>query len=310
MPTRTFSSFEPFFEAIRHSNLRAMVLESDRGNWVLTNLLLSKLSVQIGQATGNALVQGSPLPGGISIFFLTQGLSAMSGNGCRFDECTMLVGKPGDEFCLAAHSPRRWCSVYIANQDLASVSGQPAAALSSRSGLIQLEAHQMVRFRSVIQGLEDVVQQAPDAFNSPVAQDAAWQKLIPEICTVLALPHAGESPLGRPTLSRREIILRSMEFLAQHDGEYLSVGQLAASAGVSERTLRDSYQQYFGVSPVQYLNRRTLHKVRNALKNADPSLRTITRIAADFGVWQLGRFARDYRSLFGELPSETLRRKH
>jgi len=310
MPTKTFSSFEPFFEAIRHNDLRAMVLEPDRGNWVLTNLLLGKLSVQIGQATGNALVEGSPLPGGVSIFFLTQGLSAMSGNGCRFDDCTMLVGKPGDEFCLAAHSPRRWCSVFISNQELANLSGQPAAALSSRTGMIQLPTHQMGRLRSVIQGLDSIVQRAPDAFNSSAAQDAAWQKLIPEICTALAVPRAGEHPLGRPALPRREIILRSMEFIAQHQGEYLSVGQLAASASVSERTLRDAFQQFFGVSPVQFLNRRTLHKVRKALKDADPSLTTITGIAADFGVWQLGRFARDYRLLFGELPSETLRRKH
>jgi AraC family ethanolamine operon transcriptional activator len=85
------------------------------------------------------------------------------------------------------------------------------------------------------------------------------------------------------------------------------VEQLAAAAGVSERTLRDAFQHYFGLAPLRYLNRRTLHQVRSALKAADPSAATVTSIATKFGVWELGRFARDYRVLFGELPSQTLR---
>jgi hypothetical protein len=68
MPTESFSSSEPFFDAIRHSNLRAMVMEPDRGNWVLTNLILSKLSIQIGTATGNALVEGCSQAGRLSVF--------------------------------------------------------------------------------------------------------------------------------------------------------------------------------------------------------------------------------------------------
>ncbi len=33
---------------------------------------------------------------------------------------------------------------------------------------------------------------------------------------------------------------------------------------------------------------------------------TVTEMATRFGVWEFGRFARDYRLLFGEYPSETL----
>jgi AraC family transcriptional regulator, ethanolamine operon transcriptional activator len=61
---------------------------------------------------------------------------------------------------------------------------------------------------------------------------------------------------------------------------------------------------------VRYLNLRTLHQIRKELKAADPSVATVTEISTQFGAWQFGRMARDYRLLFGELPSETLRHVH
>jgi AraC-like DNA-binding protein len=309
MPTQSFFSFEAFFDANRHANLRAMVLGPDRGDWVLTNMVADRLDVQFGQAGGNAVVEGSPQPGGVSIFILTQGLSAMSGNGRRFDDHTLLVAQPGDDFCLAADSWRRWCSLYIPNEELAAAKPNSPNDVASMRGVCRLTPHRMERFRSVIQKLDEAVQQAPDVFKSIAAQKATRQKLVPEIRTVLALPREVEPTFGRHVVPRSQIIHMSMDFVDQHGGEYLSVEQLATAAGVSERTLRDAFQQYFGVAPVRYLNGRTLHQVRKALKTADPSLTTVTEIAAQFGVWELGRFARDYCSLFGELPSETLRKQ-
>jgi AraC-like DNA-binding protein len=62
------------------------------------------------------------------------------------------------------------------------------------------------------------------------------------------------------------------------------------AAEVSERTLRTAFEEYYSVGPVRYLKLRTLHQVRRALKTADPSLTTVTEIATQFGVWELGRF--------------------
>jgi AraC family ethanolamine operon transcriptional activator len=310
MPTQSFSSFEAFFDANRHASLRAMVLGPERGTWNLTNLMVNRLSVQFAQAGTNAVVEGSPQPGGVSIFILTQGLSAMSGNGQRFDKDSMLVAQSGDEFCIAADSWRRWCSLYIPNELLAGASEDARAATGSVRGVVRLPLHRIARFRAAIQQFDESVQRAPEAFRSVAAQTAAQQKLVPEIRAVLVVPNVIETSPGRHLVSRKQIIRMSMEFVEHHDDEYLSVEQLAIAAGVSERTLRDAFQQYFGLAPVSYLNRRTLHQVRRALKAADPTVVTVTEIATQFGVWQLGRFARDYRFLFGELPSETLRKMY
>jgi AraC family transcriptional regulator, ethanolamine operon transcriptional activator len=310
MPTQIFSSFEAFFDANRHASLRAMVLGPVREKWSLTHLLLNNLSIQSGQAESKALVEGAPKPGGVSIFLPTRTASAWWGNGRQFDERTLMVALPGDDFCLVADTPRSWCSIYIPDAELVGAGGNVTSSVGSTRGIFQVPVHRMGRFRSTIAQLEEAVQLAPAAFESATGQKASAQKLIREIRNVLATPHELETKLGRHVVPRKQIIRRAMEFVDQHDGEYLSVEQLATASGVSERTLRDAFHWHFGIAPVQYLNRRTLHQVRKALKASDPSVATVTEIATRFGVWQFGRLARDYRNLFRELPSDTLRYQH
>jgi AraC family transcriptional regulator, ethanolamine operon transcriptional activator len=310
MPKQTFSSFEAFFDANRHASLRAMVLGPVRENWSLTHLLLNNLSIQWGQAESKALVEGAPRAGGVSVFMPTRSASAWWGNGRRFDELSLMVALPGDDFCLVADTPRSWCSLYIPNAELVGPNGDVAIAVGSSRGYFQVPPQRMERFRSAIGHLDEAVQLSPAAFESPVAQKASAQKLVREIHKVLATPHELEHKPGRHVVPRKQIIGSAMDFVDQHDGGYLPLEQLAAAAGVSQRTLRDAFHWCFGIPPVQYLNRRTLHQVRKALKVADPSMATVTEIATQFGVWQFGRMARDYRLLFGELPSETLRYRH
>ena len=62
------------------------------------------------------------------------------------------------------------------------------------------------------------------------------------------------------------------------------------------------------MSPMQYLWLRRMNLVRRELQQQN--LRTtVTTTAMNFGFWHLGRFADEYRSLFGESPSSTLARR-
>jgi hypothetical protein len=48
--------------------------------------------------------------------------------------------------------------------------------------------------------------------------------------------------------------------------------------------------------------------VYRELRARDPASKSVSDVLVDQGVWEFGRFASRYRLLFGELPSETLRR--
>ena len=113
--------------------------------------------------------------------------------------------------------------------------------------------------------------------------------------------------LGRARITRPQIVNRLDAFLREHFDEPIYLAQLCDVTGVSERSLRNACHAVYGTSPKRYLTLRRMEAVRRALATARPGQATVTRIATDFGFFELGRFAATYTSLFGERPSDTLR---
>jgi AraC family ethanolamine operon transcriptional activator len=118
----------------------------------------------------------------------------------------------------------------------------------------------------------------------------------------------GRAPVERassPSL-RRETVRRIEEYLDAHRAEVPSIPTLCSVAGVSERTLEYAFREHLGVTPVRYLKLRRLNQVRRGLRAPDAATASVTDIALRAGFYDLGRFAGEYRALFGELPSQTL----
>jgi transcriptional regulator GlxA family with amidase domain len=106
----------------------------------------------------------------------------------------------------------------------------------------------------------------------------------------------------------RQIVGRIEQLLQNDRGEQLHVDDLCRAAAVSERTLRSAFRKVHGVSPYRYLRGFRMTQARQALMAAGSRHGTVTEVAMQFGFLELGRFSVDYRSAFGECPSETLRR--
>ena len=96
------------------------------------------------------------------------------------------------------------------------------------------------------------------------------------------------------------------EFCRHHVGEPVSIAQLSSVAGVSERSLRNAFYDVYTTSPKRYLKLWQLHQVRRALRSVTGDEGTVTDVATLHGFYELGRFAGEYKALFGEAPSQTL----
>lgn len=118
-----------------------------------------------------------------------------------------------------------------------------------------------------------------------------------------------KTPLSWQRARRQASIARVMTLLDHCDEQPLRLSELCREAGVSERTLRSIFQEMFGVGPHRYLHLCRLHRVRAALSTADPGRESVSRVAARLGFSDSGRMACDYHQLFGEYPSDTLKRR-
>ncbi|TMK47762.1 MAG: helix-turn-helix domain-containing protein [Alphaproteobacteria bacterium] len=90
-------------------------------------------------------------------------------------------------------------------------------------------------------------------------------------------------------------------------GIRLSLPELCSAIGVPERTLRACCSEFLGMSPTRYHLLRRLNLARSALRRANPETTSVAEIARNHQFLELGRFAVAYRTVFGEMPSFTLR---
>jgi AraC-like DNA-binding protein len=109
---------------------------------------------------------------------------------------------------------------------------------------------------------------------------------------------------------RQPVMRRFEEFLEDNLDRAIYLQEICAAIGVQERTLRSHCEDHLGMGPRKYLWLRRMHLARRRLTRTDPTAATVTvtAIALAHGFGELGRFAVQYRKLFGESPSATLRR--
>lgn len=159
--------------------------------------------------------------------------------------------------------------------------------------------------------LVDTAVLEPTLFNESEAERAAAQvELLETLLATLDVANDFELSRNDRTRQRQSLIVKIAEDHAlSQTGANIYVTDMCKAAGVSERTLEYAFKAVLGLTPVAYLIRLRLHRVRQALLVAPPGSTTVSAEALRWGFWHFGEFSRAYKDCFGELPSETLLRQ-
>jgi len=99
-------------------------------------------------------------------------------------------------------------------------------------------------------------------------------------------------------------------YIERHLKQDIDSQELARQARMSLRSLYSLFERNARTTPKNYIRLKKLERVHACLSDSNCNVRNVTELAMDYGFMHLGRFSHSYHQQFGELPSDTLKRRH
>lgn len=304
MARLVFRDFDEFAEAITGVDGRFIPTARSTSEWWTEAVRPGSVSLQQIQIGSPTTFAGDGEFGRYTLGLPMTDPTKLRIDGHFLEEDAFILLQEDQPFTFTGEEVARWAGVSIPT-DTRLV--PPELFLATRSGsgprmrtaLPYLDRLRWVTERAVSSNID---------FTEAAAIAAAEEEVA--ICLTHVLERSTkvqDRHVGRPQFSRSRVIARTLSLIEANEGQPLFVDDLCRATQVSERTLRNIFHEFFGVGPMRLLKVRQLREIRSALLRADPARDTVTRIAARFGIWDFSLFARNYKALFGESPSRTLR---
>ena len=197
------------------------------------------------------------------------------------------------------HLPLNVVQLYLPQQTLERVASE--ANTSGSSNLLDRSAHpDPITAR--------LLMSAAEVLDGSAALDALFrQQLTDLLATRLLSAHAGSPVMVRPVIGGLSpaALRRSIERLRSDSDTDVSLGALAADAGLSRFHFCRAFKESTGLSPHAWLRQHRLEQAMNMLRDAEMS---VVSIAAELGYASQTAFAAAFRKLTGETPSDWRRR--
>ena len=300
MKSLQFNEFEAFAETVSDVDAVMTLQNPEHRVWKINQTVVEGLHIQLGQVGSGNIVEGQSWSDGTLLYLPLSAGVTYRANGVALGPEDLMVLDPSREFCIATKHAHDWCTVLLPQ-------GDPSQDFGTHNVAWRATRELAGRFRYTVR---EILRASANStyFADSVGAKVAAAELQEVTSAILTKPQPSIAKIsGRPRLSRKNVLQVCNEMIEVRAGLPIRVADLVAATGVPERTLRQVFQDYFGIGPLRYLKLRQLNQVFAALRTADPKATQVGDILVAHGIWEFGRFSSNYRRLFGETPSQTLR---
>ena len=208
---------------------------------------------------------------------------------------------------LAYHAVSRTRHAQAVGLDLSlleRVTDEPAEEVVRRFGPGPLAPPRARHWQRTVDYLGDLLTDE-EAVNSPLVLGEAARLLA--AATVSAFTAEATETSSERTGSTEATVRRAVAFLEANPDLDLGIVEIAQATHVSIRTLQAAFRRHLDTTPMAYLRRVRLDRVRADLRAAEPGTGvTVTQVATRWGFGDPGRFSAYYRRAYGESPRATL----
>ncbi len=305
---RTFSDADLFRANIRAGDVDLLLPRRGTFDGSLTQIDFEHLWMQRGYESLARVARATLEPGRVAIFFTYDQRTSFVSDGVEIRPDTMILYGPGQEFHQRSEGHLHWGAMSLAPDYLAEIGQRMRTDLPplSRGTRFQPPADSFRRLHYLHRSAVSLLRNRP-AFITRAEPSHAIEVTMIE-AFLGCLTQGRQRDPGSIWRHRTRIIGQLEALLEANQDRPLYMLEICEALGVRERTLQLCCRDYLGMSPMRYLRLRRLHLARRALRQEDRTTASVTDIATRFGFWELGRFAVEYRRMFGETPSATLRR--
>jgi len=236
------------------------------------------------------------------------GTPRMQGHEMREDSIVVL--RSGDEFTLQRPKGMELVAVTFELDEFRRLSDErpwaPGAQDLLSRPVLRAPGRAMQRLRHDLLSMFDETP-ASDPFGSEALEDHSVAcGVFDALCELFDGVADGRQAVGSASASF--IVAQCHRMVAGSADSPPSVEELCLRLRTSRRTLQNSFRQVADATPVHYLRCVRLNAVRRQLMSTRAVDLSVAQAAADRGFNHLSHFAERYKALFGELPSQTMRR--
>jgi AraC family ethanolamine operon transcriptional activator len=241
-------------------------------------------------------------------------------NGRRHGAHDIMVRPGGEAFELVTPATLGLFGIVVQRATLVDAAARQGCEVDWTSvqtaEVLQVQPRALLRCQL---GLAGLLQHTGDAQDGPAAAvpnaaqlDTLEEALMSNLLDLL--DHSVVDPELRHSHARRRRVVDEARALALAQPDHaVTVPELCERLHVSRRTLQYCFEDELGLSPMAYLRAVRLNGVRRQLRDvarqrATGGMNGVQDVAAHWGFWHMSQFAADYRKLFAEAPSQTLRR--
>ena len=115
--------------------------------------------------------------------------------------------------------------------------------------------------------------------------------------------------LETPFLNSDKLVKLVLDYVHDQPSEEITAVELCTLADCSQRWMEQCFKKRFGITPKKYVKYLRLSRLRrDLLQSAQAESQTVIDLASVYGFWHMGQLAADYRKVYGELPSDTLKK--
>ena len=219
-----------------------------------------------------------------------------------------LLAQPGEGYSL------RWdelqaVAMPVRLPDAAGADGTSADAAGQAVRFGRLAPHcpgQRAMLRRTFGYIDKVVLDPDSAQSSELVLGSAARLVQALVTDVFGAPGNGFETREQ-AVGDQGTFGRARDYIEANADRDITLADIAAAAFASPRAVQLSFRRHLDTTPMAYLRRVRLERAHVELGASSPADgTTVTQVAAHWGFASMGRFAQDYRAVYGVRPSETL----